>query len=73
MNAASLVKQVVAHVALAVIDDLDQPLWHGISTRHVLSHTTGLPNWRAGEELVPLREPGVQWGYSGEGFVIDRG
>ena len=39
--------------------------------RHVLSHTTGYPNWRFGTgPLTPLRPPGVQWGYSGEAFVL---
>lgn len=70
MNAASLMKQVLAHVALAVVEDLDEPIWRDVSTRHVLSHTTGLPNWRDGDELIPLRPPGQRWGYSGEGFVL---
>jgi len=71
MDAASLVKQVIAHVALAVVDDLDEPVHETITVRHVLTHTTGLPNWRPdGEPLRPLRPPGVRWGYSGEGFVL---
>ena len=70
-DAASLVKPVVAHVALAVLSELDEPVQHDITVRHVLTHTTGLPNWRAeGEPLRPLRPPGEQWGYSGEGFVL---
>jgi CubicO group peptidase (beta-lactamase class C family) len=36
-----------------------------ITVRHVLTHTTGLPNW--GNKL--LREPGERYGYSGEGFL----
>jgi CubicO group peptidase (beta-lactamase class C family) len=36
-----------------------------ITARHVLTHTTGLPNW--GNKL--LREPGERYGYSGEGFL----
>jgi CubicO group peptidase (beta-lactamase class C family) len=36
-----------------------------ITARHVLTHTTGLPNW--GNKL--LREPGEVYGYSGEGFL----
>jgi CubicO group peptidase (beta-lactamase class C family) len=71
LKAASLVKQVVAHVALAVLDDLDEPIRGDITARHVLTHTTGLPNWRPeGEQLRPLRPPGRRWGYSGEGFVL---
>ena len=62
--------------------DLDTPLWESLSyprlehdprsrritARHVLSHTTGLPNW-GGDPLQMNRAPGEQWGYSGEGFV----
>jgi hypothetical protein len=46
LNAASLVKQVTAHIALSVLDDLDEPVLGDITVRHVLSQTTGLPNWR---------------------------
>lgn len=62
--------------------DLDRPLWESlpyprleeeeraraITARHVLSHTTGLPNW-GGTPLRMSRAPGERWGYSGEGFV----
>ncbi len=40
-----------------------------VTVRHVLSHTTGLPNWR--QEPGPLEpggEPGTEFSYSGEGF-----
>jgi CubicO group peptidase (beta-lactamase class C family) len=61
--------------------DLDEPLWSSleydrlahderaqkITTRMVLSHMTGLPNW-GGTPLNMVRDPGTQWGYSGEGF-----
>jgi CubicO group peptidase (beta-lactamase class C family) len=44
MPAASLLKSVIAHVALAIVDDLDEPIWNDVTSRHVLTHTTGLPN-----------------------------
>ena len=61
--------------------DLDEPLWSTleydrvahderaqlITTRMVLSHMTGLPNWGS-TPLELVRDPGTQWGYSGEGF-----
>jgi len=71
MNAASLVKQIVAHVALELIEDIDEHVLGDITVRHVLTHTTGLPNWRPeGQPLEALRPPGQRWGYSGEGFVL---
>ncbi len=36
-----------------------------LTARLVLTHTTGLPNW--GNRL--MRDPGLQYGYSGEGFL----
>jgi CubicO group peptidase (beta-lactamase class C family) len=64
---------------------LDEPLVHywtdpdvagdslnrKLTTRHVLSHQSGLPNWRGHEPYGKLSfafEPGTQWKYSGEGF-----
>jgi CubicO group peptidase (beta-lactamase class C family) len=71
MNAASLVKQVIAHLALELIENLDESVLDDITVRHVLTHTTGLPNWRPdGQLLEPVRPPGQRWGYSGEGFVL---
>ena len=71
MHAASLVKQVIAHLTLDLIEDLDDVVRDDITVRHVLTHTTGLPNWRPeGQPLEPLRPPGQRWGYSGEGFVL---
>jgi CubicO group peptidase (beta-lactamase class C family) len=63
------------------IIDLDKPLhqylpfeeieyderYKKITARMVLSHKTGLPNWRSGK-MELLFEPGTEFGYSGEGF-----
>ncbi len=38
-----------------------------ITTRHLISHQSGFPNWREGK-LKFLFEPGTQYQYSGEGF-----
>jgi CubicO group peptidase (beta-lactamase class C family) len=63
--------------------DLDRPLkeylqdgaptgkWsERITARHVLSHSSGLPNWRwqKDQPLTPAFEPGTKFRYSGEGF-----
>ncbi|WP_162097770.1 serine hydrolase [Gillisia marina] len=42
-----------------------------LTTRHILSHQSGLPNWRYLTEDKKLSfqfEPGTKWQYSGEGF-----
>jgi CubicO group peptidase (beta-lactamase class C family) len=40
-----------------------------ITPRRILSHTTGLPNWRSKEEPLKLYfTPGEKWSYSGEGY-----
>ena len=39
-----------------------------ITTRHVLNHTTGFPNWRQGADLPIEFDPGSRNQYSGEGF-----
>jgi len=53
-------------------DDLaDDPRLERVAARHVLSHTTGLPNWRPrapGTKLTTSFEPGERFQYSGEGF-----
>lgn len=65
--------------------DLDEPLAHywidpdiandpyleKLTTRFVLSHQSGFPNWRANDSSGKLTfhfEPGTSSGYSGEGF-----
>jgi CubicO group peptidase (beta-lactamase class C family) len=65
--------------------DLDRPLkeyladrgptgkWSDkITARHVLSHSSGLMNWRwdKDQELTPAFEPGTKFRYSGEGFYF---
>jgi CubicO group peptidase (beta-lactamase class C family) len=71
LNAASLAKQVIGHLAMLLLDDLDEPVYDDITVRHVLSHTTGLPNWRSpGQPLRALHPPGTRFTYSGEGFVL---
>ncbi len=72
--------------------DLDKPLYKYldeqficelnydklITARMILSHTSGLPNWRKGEEEcegpIPIYfKPGTQFSYSGEGmFCLQR-
>lgn len=52
-----------------------QPELSKITPRMVLSHTSGLPNWRPGGEerdgpLPVLFEPGSRFGYSGEAFFL---
>ncbi len=44
----------------------DDPRLKLITPRHVLSQTTGFPNWSRGRPLRFLSEPGAQFGYSGE-------
>jgi len=41
-----------------------------VTARHVLTHSTGYPNWRSSSDqpLVPEFEPGTRFQYSGEGF-----
>jgi CubicO group peptidase (beta-lactamase class C family) len=41
-----------------------------ITARIVLSHRTGFPNWRPGEDALTIHfTPGERFSYSGEGFV----
>lgn len=47
----------------------DLPQTAHITARHILSHTTGLPNWLEPEEPDFFAAPGDQFGYSGEGFT----
>jgi CubicO group peptidase (beta-lactamase class C family) len=79
---AYAVLRLVAHGTL----DLDRPLdsylpapypigdprGTAITARHVLSHTSGLPNWRheTNESLSLAFAPGTQYLYSGEGYYF---
>ncbi len=46
-----------------------EPLHEKISARMVLTHTSGLPNWRPkGGAFKMMHEPGTAFLYSGEGF-----
>ena len=47
----------------------DDPQLDLITARHVLSHSTGLPNWRSSANPLRIRfTPGQKYGYSGEGY-----
>ena len=46
----------------------DDPNLELITARHVLEHSTGLPNW-ASEPLVTSSAPGSRYTYSGEAFI----
>lgn len=52
-------------------DVADDPKNKKLTTRHILSHQTGFPNWRYSTQSKKLSfqfEPGTQYQYSGEGF-----
>jgi CubicO group peptidase (beta-lactamase class C family) len=49
----------------------DHPYIRKITARHVLTHTTGFPDWGTSPaSLVPAFEPGKFFSYSGEGFFL---
>src|SRR5262249_56978226 len=63
----SLDEPLATHLADYIPDD---PRAAAITGRHVLMHTTGLPNWRSDKR--PLRTnfaPGERHRHSGEGIV----
>lgn len=86
-EAASLSKPVLAAAIHDLVRDgsvdLDEPVAKHIdftadvatkatTPRHLLSHSSGLPNWRteAGSDLVSRFRPGSDFRYSGEGYVL---
>ena len=51
------------------IADADNARMKRVTARHVLSHTTGLPNWRQQPSpLEPESDPGAGFSYSGEAY-----
>lgn len=80
--AAAALRLLDAHVleldrplsSYASLPDIVDPAARAITLRHVLSHTTGLPNWRqAPGPLTPEVPPGTRFTYSGEGiFYLQR-
>ncbi len=49
--------------------EVTDPRADSITAMHVLTHTSGLPNWRKQPNEVPLKfTPGSKFGYSGEGY-----
>ena len=51
-------------------DFVNEPAVDAITPRIVLSHRTGLLNWRPAQQPMPLLfKPGSQFGYSGEAYV----
>jgi CubicO group peptidase (beta-lactamase class C family) len=51
------------------LPETDNPRMRRVTARHVLSHSTGLPNWRhQPSPLEPSSDPGSRFSYSGEGY-----
>jgi CubicO group peptidase (beta-lactamase class C family) len=51
------------------LPEANNPRMRRVTAAHVLSHTTGLPNWRDQPgPLLPVTEPGTAFSYSGEAF-----
>ncbi|MEM9555589.1 MAG: serine hydrolase domain-containing protein [Acidobacteriota bacterium] len=55
---------------VAFADGLEDPRLLEITPWHVLSHTSGFPNWRRDGPPELRFDPGSEFGYSGEGFVL---
>jgi CubicO group peptidase (beta-lactamase class C family) len=51
------------------IDDANNERMRRVTAAHVLSHSSGLPNWREQPgPLIPETEPGTRFSYSGEAY-----
>jgi len=48
--------------------EIDDDRFRKITTRMILSHQPGFPNWRGNDPLTIKFEPGEKFSYSGEGF-----
>jgi CubicO group peptidase (beta-lactamase class C family) len=46
------------------------PRYKKITARHVLTHSTGFPNWFRGSRMVINFEPGERFSYSGEAYSL---
>ncbi len=52
------------------LDTANPKRFNAITATHVLTHTTGLPNWHNGSRPVRLRfDPGTKFSYSGMAYV----
>jgi len=52
-------------------ESADPERFRAITATHVLTHSTGLPNWHRGKRPVRVRfDPGTQFSYSGMAFVM---
>ena len=50
---------------------LDKPQLELVTVRHVLSHTTGFPNWPSKQQPLKIRfVPGERFSYSGTGYSV---
>lgn len=54
------------------LDVTDDPRHQRLTSRMVLRQRSGFPNWRGGEPLTFLYDPGSKQSYSGEGFEYMR-
>jgi len=51
------------------VPEANNPQMRRVTARHVLSHTTGLTNWRQQPgPLMPATDPGSRFSYSGEAY-----